>query len=251
MILSRDASTSVFAAGGELQELSRTGFYTGGPTICVGEILGHTRVVQVHTRGMRTVNAAGRETHAVEFDQSQPAVFAEVADPFVLVRTRAGEISMYEASPQSGRLEQLPVDGFVKGRLVAAASLFVDTHHVLGSNKEWAEHNSDMLARLDPSADGGAALGEAFDSLYADAPALRKRKRARDHTASGRRRRGGEGSALDDLYDEDGGERPVAGDGGAVQSGAGQAARGRQPDEDARSEAVGGRAPVFLLLALA
>ncbi|KAJ2178606.1 mRNA cleavage and polyadenylation factor subunit, partial [Coemansia sp. RSA 530] len=234
MVVSRDTSTSVFAAGDELQELERTGFYINGPTIDVGEILGYTRVVQVHTHGLRVVNASGREVQSIGFDQDQ-AVIAEISDPYVLVRMRSGKTVVFEASSDSGRLREAAVPSYFEGGQVVAASLFEDMHHVLGTNREWAERNKDTLN--DQARASGEAMHDGdFDNLYADAT-VKKRRRGVDPTATQRQsRRKHSDDVFDDLYDE--------GDSDKSDEEETEDAK----DEGARPEDVRGDSPMYVLV---
>ncbi|KAJ2195165.1 mRNA cleavage and polyadenylation factor subunit [Coemansia sp. RSA 522] len=234
MVVSRDTSTSVFAAGDELQELDRTGFYINGPTIDVGEILGYTRVVQVHTHGLRVVNASGREVQSIGFDQDQ-AVIAELSDPYVLVRMRSGKTVVFEASSDSGRLREAAVPSYFEGGQVVAASLFEDMHHVLGTNREWAERNKDTLN--DQARASGEAMHDGdFDNLYADAT-VKKRRRGVDPTATQRQsRRKHSDDVFDDLYDE--------GDSDKSDEEETEDAK----DEGARPEDVRGDSPMYVLV---
>ncbi|KAJ1749014.1 mRNA cleavage and polyadenylation factor subunit [Coemansia sp. RSA 1821] len=236
MVVTRDNSTSVFAAGDELHELERTGFYSSGPTIDVGEVLGYTRVVQVHAQGLRIVNASGREVQSIGFDEGQQAVFAEIADPYVLVRMQSGDAVVFEASSDSGQLREMPVPSFFAGGDIVAVSLFEDVNHVLSTNKEWAERNKDTLTDQ-AHASGGQQHDGDFDSLYADASASRKRKRAQNQDVDRRRsRRKHEGDEFDDLYDEADADAE-----GSVEN------QGDHDDDGARPEDVRGDSPMFLL----
>lgn len=47
----------MLAAGEELQELQNTGFFTSGPTILVGTMFDHTRIVQVHANAVMLLTA--------------------------------------------------------------------------------------------------------------------------------------------------------------------------------------------------
>ncbi|KAJ2857087.1 mRNA cleavage and polyadenylation factor subunit [Coemansia erecta] len=178
MILSRDNSTSVFAAGNELQELSGTGFYVDGPTIEIGELMNNTRVVQVYASGLRLVNAAGVETQSVLFNSASEAISAEIADPYVLVRMAEGSFIMYEVSTDSGTLCETAISESIKGTNVISISLFEDQHGLLVSNKGYVERNKDQLKeQLRLSSDQGSYdLDGDFDSLYAETVASRKRK---------------------------------------------------------------------------
>ncbi|KAJ2826431.1 mRNA cleavage and polyadenylation factor subunit, partial [Coemansia erecta] len=237
MVVSRDTSTSVFAAGDELQELERTGFFSSGPTIDVGEILGHTRAVQVHAGGLRVVNASGREVQSIGFDQGQQAVFAEIADPYVLVRMRSGKVVVFEASSDSGRLREAAVPSYFERGQVVAASLFEDAHHVLGTNREWAERNKDALDGQARACGADALLDGDFDSLYADAAAGKKRKRANERGMSRRRsRRKHTDDVFDDLYDEEDSEQAD------VQE------AGDNEGDGARPEDVRGDSPMYMMV---
>ncbi|KAJ2612482.1 mRNA cleavage and polyadenylation factor subunit [Coemansia sp. RSA 1365] len=245
MVLSRDASTAVFAAGNELQELDRTGFFTDGPTVVVGELLGHTRVVQVHMQGLRVVNAAGRATQAIDLDPAQQAVYAQVMDPFVLLRMRSGELCIFEASPETGLLSETTTPDLLKGTQVVAASLFEDAHRALCSNKEWAERNKDALdGQQQQAEDGSKAVDEGFDSLYAEAAVPRKRKRTRGYAGPEDRKQ------AEGLYDEEDNEYDPTDTTASVQMTSTKTAPGGSLEEGARPEEVGGETPVYLLLLL-
>ncbi|KAJ2788789.1 mRNA cleavage and polyadenylation factor subunit, partial [Coemansia guatemalensis] len=229
-------------------ELDRTGFFTDGPTVAVGELLGHTRVVQVHTRGLCVVNAAGRATQTIELDATQQAVYAEVMDPFVLLRTRSGELSIYEASTETGLLSETAAPELLKSTQVVAASLFEDTHRVLCSNKEWAERNKDALEGQQPqAADGSAVADEGFDSLYAEATVPRKRRRTRGHVGPEGRKHTGEAEG---LYEEEEDAHELAGPAGSTQAASNEASHDNSLDEGARPEEVGGKSLMYLLLLL-
>ncbi|KAJ2836801.1 mRNA cleavage and polyadenylation factor subunit [Coemansia sp. 'formosensis'] len=171
MVLSRDASTAVFSMGDELVEMERTGFFTKGPTVCVAEILGCTRVVQVYAAGLRVVNASGRETQSVVVDAGQEIVGAEVSDPLVLLHMSSGDYVAYEAMPDSSELRLVPQVPAILGR-ASHVSLFRDTHRALASNRDWAESNRDThIVSEDQDND------DEFDSLYADTKQPQRRKR--------------------------------------------------------------------------
>ncbi|KAJ2159844.1 mRNA cleavage and polyadenylation factor subunit [Coemansia sp. RSA 552] len=246
MVLTRDTTSTVFAAGDELQELSRTGFFTTGPTVEVGEVLGHTRIVQVHTQGIRIVNAAGRETQSIDFEPGQTAVSAEVADPYVLVHMRGGEIAMFEASASTGKLRDVAVPGLLKDGNIVAASFFEDVHHVLSSNKEWAGRNKEALGDQVQAEASSAMLVDDFDDLYADTQAQRKRKRAHKQTTDG---------DIDDLYDEAGESdgHPADEDaekGGGMGSRQAPNGEGTRLEEGARAKEASGENPMYLVVVL-
>ncbi|PIA12900.1 hypothetical protein COEREDRAFT_12011 [Coemansia reversa NRRL 1564] len=245
MVLSRDASTAVFAAGDELQELDRTGFFTDGPTVAVGELLGHTRVVQVHTQGLRVVNAAGRATQAIDLDPAQQVVYAQVMDPFVLLRTRSGELCLFEASPETGLLSETVAPELLKSTHVLAASLFEDAHRALCTNREWAERNKDALdGQQQQAEDGSKVVDEGFDSLYAEAAVPRKRRRTRGHAGSEGQKQ------AEGLYDEEDIDYDPADPSAISQMTSTKTVPGGSLEEGARPEEVGGETPVYLLLLL-
>ncbi|KAJ2002176.1 mRNA cleavage and polyadenylation factor subunit [Coemansia thaxteri] len=211
MVLSRDLSTAVFAAGDDLQELDRTGFFTDGPTIGVGEILGSTRVVQVHAGGIRVVNASGRETQALGVDEGQTIVWAEVADPVVLVRLAGGEFRVYEVEAGSRELRQTALPG-VFSRHAVTAALFRDTKRVLGTNREWTERHSgagDSARATTTTTATAGVLDSDFDSLYADAGSSHERRRKRLSAMGG----SGGGKAARQTKKKRGADSDVPGDG--------------------------------------
>ncbi|KAJ2212161.1 mRNA cleavage and polyadenylation factor subunit [Coemansia sp. RSA 487] len=204
MVISRDDSSAVFAAGDELCEMERTGFYTSGPTIEVGEIFDNARAVQVYASGLRLLNSSGREMQSIAFDGDQMVVSAEISDPYVLLRMENGLFLFYEAKRDTGKLEEATVPQPLRHGHVAYASFFRDKHRVLVSNKDWAERNKDMLDEQAMAKGGNTAADEDFDSLYADASAARRRKRMHGRsTAKRRAKRKRGGDIFDELYEED------------------------------------------------
>ncbi|KAJ2597510.1 mRNA cleavage and polyadenylation factor subunit, partial [Coemansia sp. RSA 1804] len=204
MVLSRDNSTAVFAAGNKLSEMERSGFYTLGPTIEAGEVFGNTRVVQVYATGLRLVNSSARETQSIVLEGGLTIVSAEIQDPHVLLRTETGRFLLYEAKGDTGQLEAAIVPQPLRRGHVSCVSFFRDKHRVLISNKDWVERNRDILDEQAASKGDSAVADEDFDSLYADATVAKLRKRTHAHGAAKRRdkrRRGGD--TFDELYEEE------------------------------------------------
>jgi cleavage and polyadenylation specificity factor subunit 1 len=53
------------AAGDELQELGKSGFYTRGPTVLVSTLFNHTHIVQIHEKGLYLLTPG--KTYAVDY----------------------------------------------------------------------------------------------------------------------------------------------------------------------------------------
>ncbi|KAJ1987779.1 mRNA cleavage and polyadenylation factor subunit [Coemansia spiralis] len=204
MILSRDESTAVFAAGDELREIERTGFFTAGPTVEAGEIFSNTRIVQVHARGLRVLNASGREMQSIVFAGDQEAVSAEVSDPHVLLRTNDGKFILYEAARDSGELRETIVPLLLRRSHISCVSFFRDMRRVLASNKDWVERNKDIIDEQALNESSKSALDKDFDSLYVDTSEAKRHKRSRTHGRAKRRlKRKRVGDAFDELYEDD------------------------------------------------
>ncbi|KAJ1800867.1 mRNA cleavage and polyadenylation factor subunit [Coemansia sp. RSA 2399] len=204
MILSRDDSSAVFAAGDELCEMERTGFYTSGPTVEVGEVFDNARVVQVYATGLRLLNSSGREMQSIALDGNQVVVSAEISDPHILLTTDSGRYLYFEAKRETGELEEAAIPQPLRRGHIACVSFFRDKHRVLVSNKDWAERNRDMLDKQVMSKGSSTAVDEDFDSLYADASAARRRKRMHGRSATKRRaKRKRDGDVFDELYEDD------------------------------------------------
>ncbi|KAI8321054.1 hypothetical protein GQ54DRAFT_298248 [Martensiomyces pterosporus] len=206
MVVSRDASTAVFAAGDELQEMERTGFFTRGATLEVGEILGNTRIIQVHADGMLVLSASGRETQAFTFDHGQRVVSAEIADPYVLLRTSLDDYMLFEADAETRKLNAVAIPSVFDPSKVVSTAFFEDVHRVLTTTKEWIDHNPDALEEQTSGAMEGNALDADLDYLYADNSGLGKRKQPHNSQPSSSAKRSSRrkhADAYDDLYNED------------------------------------------------
>ncbi|KAJ1885516.1 mRNA cleavage and polyadenylation factor subunit, partial [Kickxella alabastrina] len=277
VVLSRDHATTVLSGGDELQQLDRTGFYTDGPTIEAGEILGSTRVVQVHARGLRLVNALGRETQSLLFDSGEAAVAAEISDPYVLVRMADDSFTMFEAPIDSGELREIIVPEALRAGSgnVVYASLFDDACRVLETNREHVDRNREAIReQLGAALAGAAGSGSSgsmpgmigdLDDLYAETGHSQRRKpgagrftarkqRKRTENNPGSRDDNGEDDENDDddfdaLYDEDEGED--AGADGSVPSGKAPAESPGDTADNADGEGVRGESPMYALVALA
>ncbi|KAJ2401490.1 mRNA cleavage and polyadenylation factor subunit, partial [Coemansia sp. RSA 2559] len=261
MILSRDDSSAVFAAGDELCEMERTGFYTSGPTVEVGEVFDNARVVQVYATGLRLLNSSGREMQSVAFDGNQVAVSAEISDPHVLLRTDSGQFLYFEAKRETGELEEAIIPQPLRRGHIAYVSFFRDKHRVLVSNKDWAERNRDVLDKQVMSKGSSSAADEDFDSLYADASAARRRKRMHGRSATKRRaKRKRDGDVFDELYEDDDendgdhqgtmqshdkfGEKS----GNRADSGAGAGKNARIDREEENAQEARGEDPMYMLV---
>ncbi|KAJ2553006.1 mRNA cleavage and polyadenylation factor subunit [Coemansia sp. RSA 1933] len=259
MVLSRDDSSAVFAAGDDLCEMERTGFYTLGPTVEVGEVFDSTRVLQVYANGMRLINSSGREMQSVALDTDQAVVSAEISDPHVLLKLESGRFLLYEAKRDSGRLEEATTPHPLRYSHIVCASFFRDKNRVLVSNKDWADRNRNVHGEDALAKGSSAAIDEDFDSLYADASAVRHRKRIHGRGTTKRRTKRKRGDDIfDELYedeDEDGqgdeneGNARIASKrGDKADSDAGDAMNSRIDREEESAQEARGEDPMYLVV---
>lgn len=93
LILSRDDSTMVLQTGQEIMELDTSGFTTQGPTVFAGNIGDKKYIVQVSPLGIRLLEGVN-QLHFVPVDLGSPIVHCSVADPYVVMLSAEGQITM-------------------------------------------------------------------------------------------------------------------------------------------------------------
>ncbi|CAG5883736.1 unnamed protein product [Menidia menidia] len=80
LILSREDSTMILQTGQEIMELDTSGFATQGPTVFAGNIGDNQYIIQIHF---------------IPVDLGSPIVHCSVADPYVVIMTAEGVVTMF------------------------------------------------------------------------------------------------------------------------------------------------------------
>lgn len=94
LILSREDSTMILQTGQEIMELDTSGFATQGPTVFAGNIGDNKYIIQVSPMGLRLLEGV-RQLHFIPVDLGSPIVHCSVADPYVVIMTAEGVVTMF------------------------------------------------------------------------------------------------------------------------------------------------------------
>lgn len=94
LILSREDSTMILQTGQEIMELDTSGFATQGPTVFAGNIGDSRYIVQVSPLGLRLLEGVS-QLHFIPVDLGSPIVQCAVADPYVVIMSAEGQITMF------------------------------------------------------------------------------------------------------------------------------------------------------------
>ncbi|XP_071374022.1 cleavage and polyadenylation specificity factor subunit 1 [Centroberyx affinis] len=94
LILSREDSTMILQTGQEIMELDTSGFATQGPTVFAGNIGDNKYIIQVSPMGIRLLEGV-TQLHFIPVDLGSPIVQCSVADPFVVIMTAEGVVTMF------------------------------------------------------------------------------------------------------------------------------------------------------------
>ncbi|CAH2286336.1 cleavage and polyadenylation specificity factor subunit 1 isoform X1 [Pelobates cultripes] len=94
LILSREDSTMILQTGQEIMELDTSGFATQGPTVYAGNIGDNKYIVQVSPLGIRLLEGV-TQLHFIPVDLGSPIVHCAVADPYVVILSAEGQVSMF------------------------------------------------------------------------------------------------------------------------------------------------------------
>ncbi|KAK1331791.1 hypothetical protein QTO34_007467 [Cnephaeus nilssonii] len=122
LILSREDSTMILQTGQEIMELDTSGFATQGPTVFAGNIGDNRYIVQVSPLGIRLLEGGGpgrraggraggqgqagavwtdwpvfavNQLHFIPVDLGSPIVQCAVADPYVVIMSSEGHVTMF------------------------------------------------------------------------------------------------------------------------------------------------------------
>ncbi|XP_037549569.1 cleavage and polyadenylation specificity factor subunit 1 [Nematolebias whitei] len=94
LILSREDSTMILQTGQEIMELDTSGFATQGPTVFAGNIGDNKYIIQVSPMGLRLLEGV-KQLHFIPMDLGSPIVHCSVADPYVIIMTAEGAVTMF------------------------------------------------------------------------------------------------------------------------------------------------------------
>uniref|UniRef100_A0A3P8PLV8 Cleavage and polyadenylation specificity factor subunit 1 n=1 Tax=Astatotilapia calliptera TaxID=8154 RepID=A0A3P8PLV8_ASTCA len=108
LILSREDSTMILQTGQEIMELDTSGFATQGPTVYAGNIGDNKYIIQVSPMGLRLLEGV-RQLHFIPVDLGSPIVHCSVADPYVVIMTAEGVVTMFVLKSDSymGKMHRL------------------------------------------------------------------------------------------------------------------------------------------------
>nr|XP_061808605.1 cleavage and polyadenylation specificity factor subunit 1 [Nerophis lumbriciformis] len=94
LILSREDSTMILQTGQEIMELDTSGFATQGTTVFAGNIGDNKYIIQVSPMGIRLLEGVS-QLHFIPVDLGSPIVHCSVADPYVVIMTAEGVVTMF------------------------------------------------------------------------------------------------------------------------------------------------------------
>ncbi|KAI9321430.1 CPSF A subunit region-domain-containing protein [Dichotomocladium elegans] len=141
LFISKPQSTLVLATGEELQEVQNTDFFTSGPTIDVGTLFEHTRVVQIHANAALLLSPSGKLIQTVHVKHSK-IVDASIKDPYVLLKLDSGSIMALRGDSSTKQLSNLQVPPYVGEKQILMASLFVDVSGLFSPiSEKYSERN--------------------------------------------------------------------------------------------------------------
>ncbi|XP_030330294.1 cleavage and polyadenylation specificity factor subunit 1 [Strigops habroptila] len=180
LILSREDSTMILQTGQEIMELDTSGFATQGPTVFAGNIGDNRYIVQVSPLGIRLLEGVN-QLHFIPVDLGAPIVHCAVADPFVVILSAEGHVSMFVLKSDSygGRTHRLSLQ---KPQLhhqskVLALCLYRDVSGMFTTESRAAGAREELPGRGQAEAetliqDIGDTVDDEEEMLYGDSGAL-------------------------------------------------------------------------------
>ncbi|KAI8928665.1 CPSF A subunit region-domain-containing protein [Entophlyctis helioformis] len=147
IVLSRSTGTSIFETGEEFAELERSAFYSSGPTVSVGTVLGETAIVQIHPNGILLLDSDGTKRQEVPVgDDDKWIVSASIVDPYILLHTNMGDLLLYMADKD---VRQIKMKAAYSDELVATCCLYSDETggRLFPTNAEAAVTHASMLPK--------------------------------------------------------------------------------------------------------
>ncbi|XP_069051049.1 cleavage and polyadenylation specificity factor subunit 1 isoform X1 [Lepisosteus oculatus] len=146
LILSREDSTMILQTGQEIMELDTSGFATQGPTVYAGNIGDNKYIVQVSPMGIRLLEGV-TQLHFIPVDLGSPIVHCTVADPYVVILTAEGQVTMFVLKTDSymGKTHRLALQKpqiHTQSRVIAlcayrdVSGMFTTENRVCSTSKE-------------------------------------------------------------------------------------------------------------------
>ncbi|XP_074995638.1 cleavage and polyadenylation specificity factor subunit 1-like, partial [Calonectris borealis] len=180
LILSREDSTMILQTGQEIMELDTSGFATQGPTVFAGNIGENRYIVQVSPLGIRLLEGVN-QLHFIPVDLGSPIVHCAVADPFVVILSAEGQVTMFvlKSDTYGGRTHRLTLQ---KPQLhhqskVIALCLYRDVSGMFTTESRAAGARDELALRTHSEAetliqDISETVDDEEEMLYGDSGAL-------------------------------------------------------------------------------
>ncbi|XP_069636319.1 cleavage and polyadenylation specificity factor subunit 1 isoform X2 [Haliaeetus albicilla] len=180
LILSREDSTMILQTGQEIMELDTSGFATQGPTVFAGNIGENRYIVQVSPLGIRLLEGVN-QLHFIPVDLGSPIVHCAVADPFVVIMSAEGQVTMFvlKSDTYGGRTHRLTLQ---KPQLhhqskVIALCLYRDVSGMFTTESRAASARDELSLRTHSEAetliqDISDTVDDEEEMLYGDSGAL-------------------------------------------------------------------------------
>uniref|UniRef100_A0A8B9N0T4 Cleavage and polyadenylation specific factor 1 n=1 Tax=Accipiter nisus TaxID=211598 RepID=A0A8B9N0T4_9AVES len=180
LILSREDSTMILQTGQEIMELDTSGFATQGPTVFAGNIGENRYIVQVSPLGIRLLEGVN-QLHFIPVDLGSPIVHCAVADPFVVIMSAEGQVTMFvlKSDTYGGRTHRLTLQ---KPQLhhqskVIALCLYRDVSGMFTTESRAASTRDELSLRTHSEAetliqDISDTVDDEEEMLYGDSGAL-------------------------------------------------------------------------------
>ncbi|CAO3589394.1 unnamed protein product [Absidia cylindrospora] len=136
LFISKSNSTLVLAAGDELQELGKSGFYTKGPTVLVSTLFNYTHIVQIHEKGLYLLNPDGKRLQNIPVKESR-IVEASVHDPYIVLVLENKTIIILQCDDSAETISHVHVPSDLnKPKNIYSASVFADTSGLFLKNMD-------------------------------------------------------------------------------------------------------------------
>ncbi|KAI8337525.1 CPSF A subunit region-domain-containing protein [Chlamydoabsidia padenii] len=168
LFIGKTNSTLILAAGDELQELGKSGFYTRGPTILVSTLFNHTHIVQIHEKGLYLLDPDGKRLQTIPVKESR-IVEASVHDPYVLLVLENKTIMALQCDETSKDIIYLPVPSNINStKNIYSASVFADTSGLFTLVKDKKKMQEEIKKRRSTSSSRQQHKRKASDDINSD-----------------------------------------------------------------------------------
>uniref|UniRef100_A0A3P9PR20 Cleavage and polyadenylation specificity factor subunit 1 n=1 Tax=Poecilia reticulata TaxID=8081 RepID=A0A3P9PR20_POERE len=157
LILSREDSTMILQTGQEIMELDTSGFATQGPTVFAGNIGDDQYIIQVSPMGLRLLEGV-KQLHFIPVDLGSPIVHCSVADPYVVIMTAEGVVTMFVLKSDSymGKTHRLALQKpqiSTQSRVIALCAYRDVSGMFTTENKTSSSTKEDFLTRSQSEAE--------------------------------------------------------------------------------------------------